>query len=275
MLSAFGDESADEKEQYVFAVGGVVAQRGEWDELKLAWDERNQGFPTFHAANCESAREEYKGLDVGACKELYADLVRLLAEAKGLLGFASAVSLPDYRKAFPELPMDLPYFLCFSRVLNHFTEVSFLSVPQEVAEVTFDHSRHEYNATELCRLIAEDSEWRFFGHFDGDVRFSCRKNSSELQVADLIAREGMKHLYNQIGPDKRGTRRSINALADTKRFKFEFMQHVALSGLKSKADALHSENTDYRGWLEMRGLVDNLSNRLKYLWVLRHEGFTP
>jgi len=53
MLSVFGDESADETQQRVFAVAGVIGSEGAWAELEAKWVTRNGGIP-FHAADCES-----------------------------------------------------------------------------------------------------------------------------------------------------------------------------------------------------------------------------
>jgi hypothetical protein len=40
MVSAFGDESADETQQRTFAVAAVAASDEEWTQLEGAWQER-------------------------------------------------------------------------------------------------------------------------------------------------------------------------------------------------------------------------------------------
>jgi hypothetical protein len=62
VLSVFGDESADETKQRVFAVAGVVGNEDQWAALEAAWIARTGGIP-FHAKDCESDQGDYADKD--------------------------------------------------------------------------------------------------------------------------------------------------------------------------------------------------------------------
>jgi hypothetical protein len=58
MLSIFGDESADETKQRVFAVAGLIANEQLWGALEAKWLARTGGIP-FHAKDCDSDHNSY------------------------------------------------------------------------------------------------------------------------------------------------------------------------------------------------------------------------
>jgi hypothetical protein len=53
MVSVYGDESADETKQRVFAVAALIGTYSQWSWLRSRWSERTGG-KEFHAAKCES-----------------------------------------------------------------------------------------------------------------------------------------------------------------------------------------------------------------------------
>src|SRR5712692_10503716 len=99
MLSVFGDESADETKQRVFAVAGVIGREEQWEQLEARWIARTGSFP-FHAKDCESDQGDYKGIDHQQNQDLYKDLAQLLA-ASGLGGWGFAIDLLAQRQVFP------------------------------------------------------------------------------------------------------------------------------------------------------------------------------
>ena len=54
ILSVFGDESADETKQRVFAISGVFGLESEWLRAEAAWTALTNG-EVFHAADWEYA----------------------------------------------------------------------------------------------------------------------------------------------------------------------------------------------------------------------------
>lgn len=52
MFSVFGDESYDEKKEYVFVVAGIIGTEMHWNVLKNPWVKTLDG-EIFHAADWE------------------------------------------------------------------------------------------------------------------------------------------------------------------------------------------------------------------------------
>jgi hypothetical protein len=267
VLSAFGDESSDESKQRVFAVAGILGTKEQWGSLVQSWVERTGG-KEFHAADCDSDQGDYKNSPHHENKKLYADVTNLLANAAGLMGLGVAIPLQVYRSVFPGAEKDLPYYLCFHDVVKDLAKMACLSVPPEVVQFTFDITEErEYNAGYLYSLMVQDKKFRFFANIADKISFACSKKATEIQAADLLVRETMKHLDNQIGPSVRRTRKSIEALAGSKRFRFQFHTLESLQELKKQAESVarSSNPREYKEWLVRNGLTDNLSSKMKYV----------
>src|ERR1051325_2091543 len=85
VLSAFGDESSDEKHQRVFAVGALFGEQHQWDALEEKWLARMPKGVHFHAADCESDHGDFARFAHQENKSLYKDLTQLLC-ASGEIG---------------------------------------------------------------------------------------------------------------------------------------------------------------------------------------------
>src|SRR5438876_11140851 len=85
LLSVYGDESSDERQQRVFAVAGLIGSEEMWERLEAQWLERTHGIP-FHANNCDSDRGDYENTPHKENKALYRDLTTLLSDS-GLGGW--------------------------------------------------------------------------------------------------------------------------------------------------------------------------------------------
>jgi hypothetical protein len=274
VLSVFGDESHDELKQRVFAVGGLIGREKEWDALKASLEKRTKG-KVFHAADCESDEGEFKGLDHKENLKLYADFTKIIARTK-MMGFGVAIDLREYHAIFPELPEDQPYYLCFHDVVKYFANIGYLHVPQETVDFTFDRNlEREYNATYLYDYMVKQPGWRFSPYIADKVSFADRRNSA-VWGADIVARETMKHLDNQIGPVRRWPRGSIAALARTRRFQFHFYVRKSLLALARMAQdpdtARRSEDQlGFRDWLSQLKLPDTIANRIRYIQYVKRE----
>ena len=106
MFLLHGDESLDETQSRVCAVGGLVGTEESWAALEGQWKALHGSIP-FHANDCDSDHGDYApllGEDADAKhhanKELYKQSSILLAES-GIGGFASAYDLAAQREAFP------------------------------------------------------------------------------------------------------------------------------------------------------------------------------
>ena len=267
MYTVFGDESADETKARVFAVSGVFGSAKDWDELKNVWVERTGG-KIFHAADCETNQGDFSGASDSENKALYKDLTRLLCNSR-LMGKSHAIDMAAWKSYFSGAPDDMPYLTCFRNVVYDCGTLAMLSVPQDDVEFTFDqHPETEYNAGVLYTYMAKMKGWSGSPFLSGKVSFASRKYVG-IQVADLLAREGMKHLDNVVGTAKRLTRRSMGALLATKRFQFHFVLAEHLESFVGNMDhvsqQLGVDYSDFRQWLDDNGLVFNMSNLHKYM----------
>jgi hypothetical protein len=277
MASVFGDESADETKQRVFAVAGLEGTESEWRTLEERWVARTGG-KEFHATECESEyatdpdRQKHKDN-----LALYAGLVELIANSD-LRGYGVALDLRAHREFFTDVPEDISYMKGFTEVLKHFIQHSRMSA-DEPLEFTFDHRQEsEYNVGALYSSMVNWNEWKGKNIFLGTkISFDSRKNP-RIQAADLIARETMKHLDNMIGPIQRPLRKSMKVLASTKgRISFDFLMREYFQGWANAMGEMQVlsgfTRDEYGKWLKENNLAaDNISNRIRFLiWTQTKE----
>jgi hypothetical protein len=279
MASIFGDESADETAQRVFAVAGVIGEDAQWDDLIAKWTDRTGG-KEFHATECET--EYADDLDSDKHKDnlrLYADLTQLIANSE-LHGRGVAVDLVGYREFFPSVDQEQAFNKCFVEVAVRLIKKA-IELGHRELKFTFDHRQGEYNTGILYNSLTARPEWTENIFFENEISFTSRKNP-RIQVADLVARETMKGLDNIIGPAKRTLRKSLVALATTnQRFQFDYLVRDYFQDMKGKMSELEKlagfSESDYRVWLLKYKRPDNLTSRFSFLvWLdaedLREKG---
>ena len=277
ILSVFGDESADEAEQRVFAVSGVVGSDPEWENAEIAWLDRTGGI-VFHAARCEYEKNF----------ELYKDLTQILAKAP-VAGIAFALDLVGYREFFPNALPDTGYYTCFIKVINAMASMArkwnervlanpACGDPTVRLEFAFDHRpESEESAGRLYSTFINQPEWRESILLDTKISFESRKNP-RIQMADLVAHEAMKELDRKIGPTNFPRRKSLLALEEREHFRFVQLDREYCSVWRDRMTALGQETgftpDTYRDWLSRTGRVqhghphDNWYNRAMFLaWL--------
>ncbi len=267
MYAVHGDESADETKARVFAVSGVFGSTEDWDDLKSAWVERTGG-RIFHATECETNQGIFSETSNSENKALYKELTQLLCKSR-LMGKSHAIDMAAWRTHFDGALEDMPYLTCFRNVVYDCGRLAYLSVPQDTVEFTFDqHPETEHNAGVLYTYMAEMKEWNAGPYLSDKVSFASRKYVG-IQVADLLAREAMKHLDNIVGPVKRPTRLSMAALLETKRFHFNYLMDEYFQSFKGQMPQLAQkfgvDFEDFRQWLDQNRLVYNMSNLHRYM----------
>src|ERR1700722_5219555 len=152
MYSVFGDESHDEKNERVFAVAGLFGSDEDWKQLRAKWINRTGG-KNFHAAACETGKGDYAGAPDVENKALYKDLTQLLCASR-LMGFGAAIDLAGHRLHFPDIPVDIPYYWCFRKVVHQCGKWTRWSVPQDTVKFTFDQRKEsDYNAGVLYNYM--------------------------------------------------------------------------------------------------------------------------
>lgn len=266
MLSAYGDESSDETKQRVFAIGGLFGTREQWVTIRKQWRVLTGGH-IFHATDCDTDQGDlYPKNNHRKNKELYAALTRLIA-GSGLIGQGVAVDLQAF-KDLPLVPLDEnPYYICFHAVLIALASHSQYCIPRDRIKFTFDRNQQiEYNAAALYDHMINDDDTEGFEYIKlmhDELGFATRKTIG-IQAADLIAREAMKTLDNQIGPVSRPARISTKVLWESGRVKFRIFDRPWLEKMINKARRDQVLAEGYFDWLEKTRRQNTLANMLWY-----------
>lgn len=202
-------------------------------------------------------------------------IAQILAKSN-VRGYTAVFDLAAWLKEFPSVPPEVGYYKCFTEVLKHFLYTPEYHRQDKPLEMTFDHRQEsEYNAGLLYDYMVNMPEWKDRNVFMGvKVNFGSRKDV-RIQMADLVAREGMKHLDN-LG--KRPVRMSMTALTEIPGapFRFDFFteEYAHDSRLKWSAmeEATGMRPERYKAFLETHGLIDNWSNRFRFVdWLNRQD----
>ncbi len=271
MLFVYGDESMDETKQRVCAVAGIIGTEDQWKALEFQWAHRTNGV-SFHGNDCDSDQGDYTNRPHWENKALYRDLAILLADS-GLAGFGQAVDLIAKRSVFPESE-DLSYYTAFQRVL--LVMKNFAKNTHDLAELTFDmRLESEHNAGFIYKSLRENEpDWT--PYLASKISFEFAKNNIRIQVADLLAREAMKALDNQVGPMKRPIRKSWQALRDTDRFVVDAFSIDWFQDMKRKMPEMEKmldmDRNSYLKWLRERNRQHNVSNMFAFVdWTARRD----
>jgi hypothetical protein len=271
MLLVYGDESMDETQQRVCAVAGIIGTEEQWKALEWEWVRFTDGCP-FHANAGDSDHGDYATRAHWNNKALYRDLTVLLANS-GLCGVGKVIDLAAKQTIFPESE-DLAYYTAFQRVIADL--VKFAQLWGDAAEFTFDmRMESEHNAGFLYGSLRENEpEWT--ASLAKKISFEFAKDNPRIQIADLLAREAMKMLDNEIGPVKRKIRKSWLALAKTGRFKIDAFSVDWFESLKRKMPEfetqLNMNRDDYMEWLRTRRREHSVSAMFQYSdWTARRD----
>jgi hypothetical protein len=265
VLTVYGDESSDEKEQHIFCVAGVWGLQKHWDMLEIFWNGRVGDIP-FHAADCESGHGQYKDMPCTERRKLYDDLVKMIA-ATNFIGYGVSIDLWAFREFIPDDVKNTPYLLCFREVVMRFARLTSV-IPEETVEFIFDmNSKTSAGATALYNHMVHTRVWKYKKFMADKISFACRKTVG-IQVADIIARETLKRYDSLfIQKEEKPLRQSMRLLLSTKRFKF---RHLDKKFFDRESDRL-IEDPDpfdpdaYIQWLSKKKRQDNISNKYNFL----------
>jgi hypothetical protein len=264
VLLVFGDESADETKQRVFAISGLFGTEEEWQEAEAEWTKATHG-EVFHAADWEHAKrfDEYR------------IMVEVLA-ASPVGGVAYSLDLSAYRQTFPDTLPETPYHKCFSRLVKDtantavaFNDARSLGQPRiSKLEFTFDNRPEvEFSAARLYDSHINEPKWSASPLLASKISFESRTNP-RIQMADMIARECMKDLDRIVGPVKFTERRSKIVLVNSGKFRFfplskDDFESERLSFVEFEEKDGFGEAAYYQ-WLSERGAQDTWDNRARF-----------
>jgi hypothetical protein len=264
VYSVYGDESHDELYERTFAVSGILGDQKQWDSVREAWHLRTGG-RVFHAAQCETDKGEFENSSHQDNLKLYKDLTAILC-ASNLWGWAAAMSLENHKQNFPAALEHQPYYFCSRWVIEHFADLAELLIPRGEIKFTFDHNiETEFNAAAQYRYLLTLPELKGRHLLADEIAFATRKQIG-IQAADLVAREAMKHLDNEITGAGRPKRKSLNALQESGRFKFRLYTRSFFDGLHQFAVQTLGKHRmdDYDAWRAPLKLPDTYESRIRY-----------
>ncbi len=148
-----------------------------------------------------------------------------------------------------------------------FAKFASLSQPPKKIKFIFDRNlKNRHNAECLYQYMINVLNWPYQNLMDDEMGTATNK-SVGIQVADLFAREVMKHYDNKIGPQKRPMRHSLATLVMTLRFNHHFYDDTFWNRYSDRFGKFEEQNQlEYQKWLTDLGIkVDNLTNRIAHL----------
>jgi hypothetical protein len=200
LAKVYLDESADEKRERHFAVGGFVGIDDYWAELDAAWKERTKDLKEpFHSTDCDSFQGQFKGWGVSDRNTLMADLVDIVRASKiGGVGFFCPIC--DYADVFDSHGEYDAYYFCLKATMIFIANESESSKHGIYSEFMIEENSAA-NPTAAYKSVKGVEGWRASRRM---ISFAeGGKNIIGLQAADLMARESFKLI------DNRGTGRNI------------------------------------------------------------------
>lgn len=271
VILVYGDDSEDEKNERVVAVSGVVGTIPAWRALEREWVVRTHGIP-FHANLCESDQGLFKDFPHAENKALYKDLVTMMAQSH-VHGIGIAIDLIAGNQIFPHTE-EISYYKAFLRVIETMKDCA--EGNGEIADFTFDERMDTQHNLALLYGSVRENEPDWTPYLADEFHFAYSRNQPRLQVADLMAFETFKGLDNKVGPIKRPERKSLNALAATKRFEVLAYSTQWFTDLRKNYGELEKKvgfnGDDYRNWLAKRGRSHNISNLILFIdWIAKRD----
>jgi hypothetical protein len=260
VISVVGDESSDETHERVFAISAVVGNDEEWGAAESAWLEATRG-EEFHAAAWEHAKrfDDYKAATIALASSPVA-------------GIIMTMDLQAFRAAVPDQLPDAGYYACFMKVISGISREWRLWNERVIAdpssgdplvsrvEFTFDDRKESAsNAGHLYSAFLRQPDWKTERLLGANVAFDSRKNP-RIQMADLVAREGMKELDRKVGSKQYAERRSKVALEARGHFRFiEFHRDYfdRLASFTANLETAEGFGRQYGQWLLDTGRVQN------------------
>jgi len=261
VLSVFGDESHDETKQRVFAVSGLFCTEDEWHKAEMAWTDVTRG-EVFHAADWEYAgrMDEYKAL------------AQTLA-ASPVAGIVFAIDLAAFNACYPDTLPEAVYLKCFTKVVIGIARnVAALNERQpdpsvSRLEYTFDNRPNvQFSAARLYDAILSEPGFDPSSLMASKISFECRTNP-RIQMADMIAREGMKDLDRIVGPTKFPERQSKVELAKNGHFRFFILGRQDFEQERINAAEWEKDGfteAAYHDWLRRKNAQDTWDNKVRF-----------
>ena len=276
LMSIYGDESSDARQEKVWTVVGIAGTCDEWSLLEQAWEARTDGIE-FHACDESEFSPHSKTPDPRKHQErldLYRDLVTLVVESH-VAGLCVSLDVQAYEDVFGTGIHDIGYYSSLTAIIDNAATMAkrFNEKGPESIEIEFVFDRRtgsEANVKEAYGAFQSQPQWRdsaFFRPLSFTTSYDIR-----IQVADLLAREARKDMERVLGYEKRPQRKAFGALDACGKFIWIRRDRVFCKNLSDAMGRLAEEtgfNWDaYQQWLSANHLSDDFGSRAKFLAFL-------
>lgn len=203
MNLAYCDESEDVREPPVFSVSGYLARAHDWYELGRLWrialcEEGLENYG-FHMSKCEAGAEAPYQVDRSRRDHLQRRFIDII-NATPLWGYAVAIEIEPYKEIAEQVRAKRgdywkPYYLAFQHAVMRMAEVLDRGgFPKgECIAFVFDQQKeYEGRAKTLYESLKRSGDLRSVNRL-GSLTFDDRFTTQQLQAADILAYESMRH----------------------------------------------------------------------------------
>ena len=161
MVNTYIDDSSDPKRERYIACGGLIAHEDVWDGFDLLWlSETHMLEQPFRSTECECQHGQFSGWSKADCTKLMAGLVSLLIK-RDIPGFATVVSVADFRAVFPGAREYDPYRLCVLHTIITMADMVSKHGPTESLKFCFEDSDATNGKThEIYSQLQNNRSWK-------------------------------------------------------------------------------------------------------------------
>lgn len=191
-MEAYFDDSSDEKRKKFYACGGLMGSPEQWDGFDMAWSNVTCNLEQpFRSADCEGGHGQFSAWSKPARDDLMRRLTNIIHATK-LHGYVSVVPVPKYKKIFSEAKEHDAFLLGLRQSLINIAYIA--EVLKEDVKLWFEKGNADAAILRAYNSIADFRNWKPTQRLSA-ISFDNKK-LRPLQAADLIAREGFKHIDN-------------------------------------------------------------------------------
>jgi hypothetical protein len=194
MIISYFDDSSDPLRQEYFLAGGLLADEERWIDFESAWKKATEHLEQpFRSTDCECQHGQFADWNKSDCDALMAQLVGLLDEHR-IGGFASVIPVPDFQAVFPQLDKLAPYLLAVEHTFLNMAHIA--AKTDEEIHVWFEQGTAP--DADIMRIYKRLKNLECWEHRRRITNISfADKRMPQLQAADLVAREALKHMQNR------------------------------------------------------------------------------
>ncbi|MGD0280790.1 MAG: hypothetical protein ABSB95_00340 [Dissulfurispiraceae bacterium] len=274
MLTVYGDDSSDEKQQRVFAAAALIGTQEAWDSLEPAWKERTGGIP-YHTTDCLAGHESYKGWSKEKRYSLHNDLTHLIVDFP-IVGHAYVMDLPSFAEFFGGVKRTERFLHCFSHmvggacaIIRGYNTIHEKKQKKQRAKFVFDSDNDNVNAGYLFSVLKKMKRWdELTADCEGPVEFAFPGNKPVgIQAADIWAYEVRNEFDNKVRGIEATTYASSLFSLENPRFNRNEYFRSKIIDAKKRIDQMDSgsEYSAYKQWLQKHRRQDNANSKIAFV----------